>query len=135
LEDAGEFDRQREVAAELDAYAGATCRRQRLEHVAGENRWILELPDDPDLHVADEKREPARVARLPETLWDLEPDRFLHLNSSGRSFRADSGRSRQRRHVACDHADFAPRPGECHIVGVSLEPGRHGLMPRRAPVR
>jgi hypothetical protein len=37
------------------------------------------LTEDPDLHVVDEKGKLPRVARLLERLWDLEPERFLHV--------------------------------------------------------
>ena len=38
----------------------------------------LDLPQDPDLHVVDDQREPPRIDRVLEALRDLQPVRSFH---------------------------------------------------------
>lgn len=59
-------------------YARAPGRCEGVLHPPNDHLAVGDLPHDPDLHVVDEERQPAWVARVLERPRNVEPVHPLH---------------------------------------------------------
>ncbi len=61
-----------------NANSGLTCALENLENFAGDLRAILDLVDDPDLHVIYNQRQPRRMTNIFQRLRNIQSECPLH---------------------------------------------------------
>jgi len=70
-----------------NANSGLTCALENLENFAGDLRAILDLVDDPDLHVIYNQRQPRRMTNIFQRLRNIQSECPLHDESPLKSDR------------------------------------------------